>query len=62
MAAVERREWGKVDRSDSDLSGRVETASGDTGTAVPLDTDSDGSEAMLTQHIGNMVVRLADRS
>lgn len=34
-AAVERREWGKVDRSDSDLSGRVESASGDTGAAVP---------------------------
>lgn len=35
-AAVERREWGKVDRSDSDLSGRVETAFGGIGTAVPM--------------------------
>ncbi len=64
VAAVERREWGKVDRSDSDLSGRVETASGDTGTAVPNGGASARNEPVSRarseiRKSGRILVRLA---
>lgn len=60
-------ERGKVDRSTSDLSGRAEIASGDTGPAAQVSgvgedaAPPDGRAAEGTTH-GNMVVRLADGS
>lgn len=65
MAAVERREWDKVDRSDSDLSGCVDSVPGDTGPGAQMSgadvTSPDGRAAAETTN-GNMVVRLADGS
>ncbi len=65
--AVERREWGKVDRSDSDLSGRVDRVPGDRGPAAQVSgaAADAGSSNGVTETIrakGNMVVRLANGS
>lgn len=63
-AAAERREWGKVDRSDSDLSGRKEIASGDTGETVPTNGVQGGDRSGSKQpagirNSGRILVRLA---
>jgi len=63
--AVERREWGKVDRSDSDLSGRVDRVPGDRGPAAQVsgaaaDAGSPGRLAETMQVSGSLVVRLPD--
>ncbi|CTQ62468.1 hypothetical protein [Roseibium album] len=65
--AVERREWGKVDRSDSDLSGRVDRVPGDRGPAAQVDGAemprvSGSAPARERQNSGRMGVRLADGS
>lgn len=63
---VKRREWGKVDRSDSDLSGRVDSVPGETGPAAQVSGAAEaGSSDGVTKTKsakGNMVVRLIDGS